>query len=132
MKVIVLRNLDRKLPGNDTSRVRNYLATGSLGSEGTTVFENILGSEALVPWHMHEVEEIIIPFNGEGECLTEGGVDGFRPGEVVIIPARTLHTIRNVGTEPLRLLAVFPAAKVETFWKDPISSEKYGLEDSNV
>lgn len=134
MKALVLRNLDRKVPKNNTSRVRNWLAKGSLGSEGTTVFENILGIGALVPWHKHEVEEVIIPFEGEGECQTEGGVERFGPGEVVIIPARAFHTVRSIGAEPLRLLAVFPSADVDagTVWREPISSEKNELEDSNI
>jgi quercetin dioxygenase-like cupin family protein len=98
------------------------------------VFENVLGIGAIVPWHQHEFEEVVITFNGEGECRTEEGVERFGPGEIMIIPARTLHTVRSIGTEPLRLLAVFPVADVKagTFWKDPMSSEKYGLEDSNL
>jgi quercetin dioxygenase-like cupin family protein len=110
------------------------MAKGSLGSEGTTVFENILGIGAFVPWHKHEVEEVIIPFEGEGECQTEAGVERFGPGEVVIIPARAFHTVRSVGTKPLRLLAVLPSADVDagTVWKDPMSSEKNKLEDANL
>jgi quercetin dioxygenase-like cupin family protein len=131
-KVIVLRNLERKLPTNNTSRVRNYRARSSLGSESTTVFENILGINAFVPWHKHETEEVIIPFDGEGECETEDGVERFGPGETVIIPIGVLHTVRNVGAEPLRVLTVFPTADVKTFWKDPPSSENNGLQDTNA
>ena len=134
MKVMVLRNLERKVPANNTSRVRNWLAKGSLGSESTTVFENILGLGAAVDWHKHEVEEVVIVLDGEGECETEGGVERFGPGEVVIIPARTFHSVRSIGTEPLRVLAVFPSADVDagTVRRDRVNSERYRVEDSNA
>jgi quercetin dioxygenase-like cupin family protein len=132
MKVIVLRNLERKLPANNTSRVRNYRAKSSLGSKSTTVFENIIGTGAYVPWHKHETEEVIITVDGEGECQTEDGVERFRSGETVIIPAEVFHTVRSVGAEPLRVFTVFPTADVKTVWRDPPSSENNWLQDTNV
>ena len=134
MKPMVLRNLERKLPVDDTSRVRNWLAKGSLGSESTTVFENVLGIGAVVDWHKHEVEEVIITFSGEGECQTEEGVERFRPGETLIIPARTFHTVRSIGAVPLRMLAVFPSADVDagTVRRDRVSAERHMVEDSNA
>jgi quercetin dioxygenase-like cupin family protein len=132
-KVTVLRNLERKVPENDTSRVRNYRARRSLGSESTTVFENILGIKAYVPWHTHpESEEIVVAFEGEGECETEAGVERFGPGETVIVPAGVMHTFRSVGKEPLRVMTAFPVADVKTVWKDPPSSETNALHDANT
>src|SRR5580704_5355328 len=114
-KIIVLRNLERKLPENESSRVRNYRARGSLGTKSTTVFENILGIKAYVPWHTHpEAEEVVVAFEGEGECETEHGVERFGPGETVIVPAGLMHTFRSVGKEPLRVMTAFPVADVKT------------------
>lgn len=129
--MIVLRNLDRKVPGNSAGRVRNYLAKGSLGTESTTIHENIVGTDSFIPWHSHQVEEILILLEGEGECRTEGGVERYRPGDVVIMPARVFHTIRSVGDVPMRQLCVFPAANVVTTWKEQESSAKFGLETAN-
>src|SRR5690606_6931873 len=114
----ILRNLDRKTPASATARVRNYLVRGALGSESTTIHENIIGIEGFVPWHTHPVEEILILLEGEGECHTEASVERYRPGDVVIIPAGMLHSIRSVGQVPLRQLCVFPSANVVTVWKE--------------
>jgi len=131
-KLIVLRNLERKEPINRKARVRNYLAKGTLGSESTTIHENIIGVEGFVPWHSHAVEEILILLEGEGECRTENGTERYRPGDVVIIPAQTLHTLRSLGSVPLRQLCVFPSANVVTAWKEPESSAAFALETSNT
>jgi len=130
--MIVLRNLERKLPVNKTARVRNYLAKGSLGSESTTIHENIIGVEGFVPWHTHPVEEILILLEGEGECQTEQSTERYRPGDVIIVPAQTWHTIKRVGGVPLRQLCVFPSANVATVWKEPESSEGFALATSNT
>jgi quercetin dioxygenase-like cupin family protein len=130
--MIVLRNLERKSPATKTARVRNYLVKGSLGSASTTVHENIIGVDGFVPWHTHQVEEILILLEGEGECRTEARTERYCPGDVVIIPAQTLHTLRSTGSVPLRQLCVFPSSNVQTSWKEPESSAAYGLETSNT
>jgi quercetin dioxygenase-like cupin family protein len=132
-KVKVLRNLERNLPDGDTARVRNYRARRELGSKSTTVFENILGIKAYVPWHTHpEAEEIVVAFEGEGECETEAGVERFSAGDTVIVPAGVMHTFRSVGATPLRVFTAFPVAEVKTVWRDPISSAGNTLRDANT
>ncbi len=129
--MIVVRNLERKDPSTSRGRVRNYLARSSLGTESTTVHENIVGIDGFIPWHTHQVEEILILLEGEGECRTESGTERYRPGDVVIMPAHMLHTIRSVGTVPLRQICVFPSADVITTWKEQESSNEHTLETSN-
>jgi quercetin dioxygenase-like cupin family protein len=129
--MIVLRNLDRKTPTGTTGRVRNYLAKASLGTVSTTIHENIVGTDGFVPWHSHSTEEILILLEGEGECRTEGSIERYQPGDVVIIPARMLHTLRSVGAVPLRQLCMFPSANVETTWKEQESPEGFVLQTSN-
>jgi quercetin dioxygenase-like cupin family protein len=128
--MIILRDLERRTP-DKTGRVRNYLAKASLGSESTTIHENIVGTEGFIPWHSHQVEEILILLEGEGECRTEQGVERYMPGDVVIMPAHMLHTIRSVGTVPMRQICVFPSANVVTTWKEQESSGAFKLETAN-
>jgi quercetin dioxygenase-like cupin family protein len=129
--VKILRDLDRKLPDSSTARVRNYLVRGPLGSESTTIHENIVGIEGFVPWHTHSTEEILVLLEGEGECHTETSVERYRPGEVVIIPAGVLHSLRSVGTVPLRQLCVFPTANVKTRWRDEEAPTGFALSTAN-
>jgi quercetin dioxygenase-like cupin family protein len=129
--MIVLRNLERKDPSTTRGRVRNYLAKSSLGAQSTTVHENIVGVDGFIPWHTHQVEEILILLEGEGECRTEGATERYQPGDVVIMPAQMLHTIRSVGAVPLRQICVFPSADVVTTWKEKESSSEFSLDVSN-
>jgi quercetin dioxygenase-like cupin family protein len=129
--MIVLRNLERKDPSTSRGRVRNYFARSSLGTESTTVHENIVGIDGFIPWHTHQVEEILILLEGEGECRTESGTERYGPGDVVIMPAQMPHTIRSVGTVPLRQICVFPSADVVTTWREQESSNEHTLETSN-
>ncbi len=127
----ILRNLDRKTPDTERGRVRNYLVRGALGSRSTTIHENIIGIEGFVPWHTHSVEEILILLDGEGECHTESSVERYRPGEIVIVPAGALHSIRSVGSRPLRQLCVFPSANVVTTWKEEEAPRGFALQTAN-
>lgn len=129
--VKVLRDLERKAPDSPRARVRNYLVRGNLGSQSTTIHENIIGIEGFVPWHTHDVEEILVLLEGEGECRTETSVERYRPGEVVIVPAGVVHSIRSVGTVPLRQLCVFPSATAKTTWKEQEAPEGFALQTAN-
>ncbi len=54
--------------------------------------------------YVHDVDELLMVLEGELELEMQGKT--FRPkvGEEVFIPARTLHTVRNVGNTTSRWL----------------------------
>jgi mannose-6-phosphate isomerase-like protein (cupin superfamily) len=54
--------------------------------------------------YIHSVDELLMVLEGEVELEMQGKT--FRPkiGEEVLIPARTLHTVRNVGGTTSRWL----------------------------
>jgi mannose-6-phosphate isomerase-like protein (cupin superfamily) len=53
---------------------------------------------------IHETDELLILLQGELELEMEGKI--FRPqiGEEVLIPAHTVHTVRNIGKTEARWL----------------------------
>ena len=97
----VLRQVLGRFPSGSRSRVRNFVANPTLGTERSDIHENVLGPGAVVPWHLHAAEEVILVLEGEGECLTEAGAEPYRAGDVLILPARVKHSLRNTGEAPV-------------------------------
>ena len=109
-----------------TERTFVAVADSTLGAQTLSVHENVLNPEAVVPWHQHEVEEVIVCISGFGECTFQGRApEQFRAGSVLIIPPRTLHTIRNVGAERLIQFAILGGASPSTQWLDTDGSVSY-------
>src|ERR1043166_5819169 len=104
----VLRQLLGKVPSGPKSRVRNFIANRALGAERSDVHENVINPGVTIPWHFHVTEEVIVVLEGQGECRTDEGCDTYRAGDVIILPARTKHSLRNSGREPIRQLCFFP------------------------
>jgi quercetin dioxygenase-like cupin family protein len=104
----VLRQILGKLPSGRNSRVRNFIANRALGTERCDIHENVINPGVTIPWHFHATEEVIVVLEGEGECRTDAGCDAYRAGDVIILPARTKHSLRNSGPAPIRQLCFFP------------------------
>ena len=104
----ILRQVMGKVPSVPKSRTRNFIANRTLETVQSDVHENVLSPGATIPWHLHGTEEVIVVLDGQGECLTDAGVEAYRGGDVIIVPARTRHSLRNVGTGFLRQLCIFP------------------------
>jgi quercetin dioxygenase-like cupin family protein len=109
-----------------TERTFVAVADAGLGTQTLSVHENVLNPAAVVPWHQHEVEEVIVCISGLGECTFQGGVpEQYRAGSVLIIPPRTLHTLRNIGEERLIQFAILGGASPGTKWLDNDGSVSY-------
>lgn len=55
----------------------------------------------------HEGDQILFFVEGEGRAVLEGESEPVRAGDVVFVPAGTLHNFVNVGPEPLRLVTTY-------------------------
>jgi quercetin dioxygenase-like cupin family protein len=105
--MLVLRQRLGQMPSRPNARLRNYLANRKLGTAHTVVHENVIGPGLLAPWHRHVTEEVIVVLEGRGECRTGAEREIYRAGDVVMIPARVKHPLRNVADVPLRQLCLF-------------------------
>ncbi len=57
--------------------------------------------------HYHEdMQEVFIIVQGEAEIVVGTEAAILRRGDVVVIDAREVHQMRNVGTEPVEYLAI--------------------------
>jgi len=58
-----------------------------------------VGSE--LPYHTHEVEELMFIYKGKGEAVIEGQTSPLAPETMVFTPPGVKHTFKNTGSEPL-------------------------------
>jgi quercetin dioxygenase-like cupin family protein len=121
----VLKDLERKAPATPNGRVRNYLASRQLGA-ACTIHENLINPGGIVPMHHHTIEEVIVVLEGTGEFTSDDGVETYRGGDVIIVPARMKHRIRNIGPIPIRQIAFF-AGDSGTQWDEAEVAEGHSL-----
>ena len=103
----LLRQLFGRTPSSLNGRIRNYVANQHLGAEHAVIHENVLSPGVKVPPHSHAVEEVIVVLEGRGECHTSAGIEAYRAGDVIIVPAQEQHALHNTGDMPLRQLCIF-------------------------
>ena len=123
----ILRNLLGKMPNAPQGRLRSYLANEVLGTKQSTIHENVINPGGSVPWHFHDVEEVIVVLEGAGECQTEEAAEAYSGGDVIILPAGTRHSLRNVGRIPLRQICFFPGSPC-THWSETETYPEQTLE----
>jgi quercetin dioxygenase-like cupin family protein len=75
------------------------------------VFEIAVGGNT--PCHTHDWEHEMFIHAGSGEVLGNGQWNPVRPGNVVFIPGKEEHQIRNVGDESLVVVCLVPSTAPE-------------------
>jgi mannose-6-phosphate isomerase-like protein (cupin superfamily) len=55
----------------------------------------------------HEGDQILHFVEGTGDAILEGKTSRVGPGDIVFVPAGTLHNFVNTGNDPLRLVTVY-------------------------
>jgi quercetin dioxygenase-like cupin family protein len=107
----------------ETERTFVTLADEMAGTRSCSVYENVLNPAAVVPWHSHPIEEVIVCLSGTGECTFRGEQsERYQAGSVLIIPPGTEHTLRNTGPDRLIQLAVLGGLSPGTRWIEPEGS----------
>jgi quercetin dioxygenase-like cupin family protein len=119
----ILRQRLGQMSHRPNARLRNYLANRKLGTVHAVVHENVIGPGLLVPWHRHVTEEVIVVLEGRGECRIGADSGTYQAGDVIIVPARVKHSLRNVGDVPLRQLCFFSHDPRTEFLEDDTAQE---------
>jgi quercetin dioxygenase-like cupin family protein len=115
--VPIFRKVLGKIPSGPKARVRNFIANRKLGTQ-SDIHENVISPGVVLPWHYHETEEVIVVLEGNGECRTEAGTENYSAGDVIIIPPRIKHSLRNSGSKLIRQICFFPNDPATTFLED--------------
>lgn len=68
----------------------------------------VMPGETVKPAHSHpEGEELIYIITGNGEAWVDGKIEGMRPGTAVLFEKGSVHMIRNVGTDEMKVICFF-------------------------
>jgi quercetin dioxygenase-like cupin family protein len=102
------------VPSNSKARVRNFIANCKIGTQ-SDIHENVISPGVVVPWHYHETEEVIVVLEGDGECRTEGATENYSGGDVIVVPPRVTHSLKNSGNKLIRQICFFPNDPATTF-----------------
>jgi quercetin dioxygenase-like cupin family protein len=97
---------------------RTDLQEHDLSVPGRMVIQNRvqLGPEAPVVRHKHPGEEIIYVLEGSLEYDIDGiGPKTYSAGEALMVPAETVHAVRNVGNGPAAELATYVVERGKPF-----------------
>jgi quercetin dioxygenase-like cupin family protein len=92
---------------------RTDLQRHDLSVPGREVIQNRvdIGPEAPAFKHKHPGEEIIYVLEGSLEYQVEGEPTTLNAGEVLLVPAETIHAVRNVGSGNAAELATYVVEK---------------------
>ena len=61
---------------------------------------------AVRPHHHASTEEVYYILDGEGEMTVASETENVRSGDAVYIPIGSVHTLRNTGQTPMRIVLV--------------------------
>lgn len=94
-----------------------------LASKDTIGCKNLCAGVSFFPankhalGHIHEKEEeLVYCLEGKGEIIIDGKSEKIKPGIVVYIPPKSLHSVNNTGEETIKLFFVFsPIAEIGAY-----------------
>lgn len=90
------------------------LAGPEHGTKEMELWQQYFAPNCESPWHRHPAEELIYILKGKGECEVVGeGMVSFEANQTLIIPADSVHIIRNVGAEELWLIAALSQSPLD-------------------
>ena len=96
--------LDVVQAAKDNTYFRKVLTTGSFSQIVVMSIEP--GSEIGEEVH-DDVDQTLVFVEGEGEAVLEGTSSPVTPGDLVYVPAGTLHNFVNSGSAPLKLWTLY-------------------------
>lgn len=99
---------EKRFGGEGFITVRHMIENdGELNDKGRTFAHTTLLPGNSIGFHVHENEaELYYIYSGKGEFDDNGAIVTVEAGDTTITPAGTGHGIKNVGTEPLEIIAL--------------------------
>jgi mannose-6-phosphate isomerase-like protein (cupin superfamily) len=108
-RAVVRRLADQAAQEATTKREFRIVADPASGLRSATHFVGYIPTTR-APDHMHEYDEVIYVLDGEGAMHMNGETTPLRRGSCVHLPARTVHCLENVGSDVMKVVAVFRPA----------------------
>jgi quercetin dioxygenase-like cupin family protein len=111
--------LDPRGPGLSVSFPMHSLTGAS--SSAAVLFELEPGAE--LPVHTDSAEELLLVLSGRGQARVGDEVGILETHQAALVPAMAPHGMRNIGSEPLRVLGTFSASTVVATFEEPQGPE---------
>lgn len=102
MQIIRSNEIPTTLTPGDN--VISILAATWTGAQQTMVLAQRQGPGGANPLHQKSVEAVVVALEGQVTLVTETDEQVLDQGDVVVIPADTVHSIQNKGSVPARWL----------------------------
>jgi len=71
-----------------------------------------------VPMHSHNVEEMVIILEGEGECVLDGVTSAVKTWDTTYVPAGVTHCFRNTSNAQMSIMWVYGSTTVTRTFAD--------------
>jgi mannose-6-phosphate isomerase-like protein (cupin superfamily) len=108
-RAVVRRLADQAAQEATTQREFRIVADPASGLRSATHFVGYIPT-ARAPDHMHHYDEVIYVLDGEGAMHMNGETTPLRRGSCIHLPARTVHCLENLGSDVMKVVAVFRPA----------------------
>ncbi len=93
------------------SEIRPLIDRTNSAIQKCSLAEEILPPGVAVSRHFHrETEEIYYILSGKGEMTVGNETAGVSAGDAVFIPRDNIHTLKNTGNEPMKIMLICGAA----------------------
>jgi mannose-6-phosphate isomerase-like protein (cupin superfamily) len=129
--VLVRRLADATVIEIHQIRPHVLMDAGELGSRNLSVnwLEVPAGASEELRSH-EEAEQAYIVASGAGSMTATGDTQRLEPGDLVLIPPATDHSVANDGTDVLVLVAVqSPAVAADELYSRRLASQAVGYDD---
>ena len=94
----------------------DFPLTAATGCTSCSVIYYVIEPGHRTPLHIHSCEEIQGVVEGTTEVQVGDEVETFEAEALVVVPALTKHSLKNVGDTPLRVVGFFSsAAAIHTY-----------------
>lgn len=104
----IIRSSDA-LKFNTPNAVVTPLATRRTGAGQVGLIHQCMQVGQCNPQHSHTTEEVMYILSGSVNVSVKGEIKTLHPGDVLIVPANTLHGIENAGDSSAEWLIISPA-----------------------
>jgi mannose-6-phosphate isomerase-like protein (cupin superfamily) len=109
--LIVNRHNARTIDTPHGSEIRPLIDRTTSAIQKCSLAEEVLPVGAAVGRHYHKhTEEIYYILEGSGEMTVGEETSAVSAGDAVYIPADSVHTLKNTGTAPMKIMLVCGAA----------------------
>ena len=96
-----------------------FLKTAQDTNGEYSVFDFVIPPQSGPPAHLHTREdEVFKVLQGELTLQQENRIDIAKPGDTLLRPKDRIHSFKNLGTEPVRLLLFATPSGIENFFAD--------------